>query len=83
MNKVMFAELLESVKQAAAIVSGEMKPARVFEYPRTENAAHAEEDRVKPTPTVPAIAASIPLAPGLADSPESDYLAQSSKPIPP
>ena len=36
MKKELFEELLESVKQGAAIMKGEMGPSRVFHFPETE-----------------------------------------------
>ncbi|MCK9229047.1 MAG: helix-turn-helix domain-containing protein [Syntrophorhabdaceae bacterium] len=36
MKKELFEELLESVKQGAAIMKGEMEPSRVFQFPETE-----------------------------------------------
>ena len=36
MKKELFDELLESVKQAGAIMKGNMKPSRVFEFPESE-----------------------------------------------
>lgn len=36
MNNEMFSELLESVKQADRIISGQDNPARVFDYPDVE-----------------------------------------------
>ena len=36
MNKKMFSELLESVKEMDAIASGERGPSRIFEYPDLE-----------------------------------------------
>jgi putative transcriptional regulator len=34
MHKELFEELLESIKQGGAILRGEMKPSRVFEFDR-------------------------------------------------
>ena len=36
MNDELFKELLESVKQGAAIMKGRMQPSRRFEFPETE-----------------------------------------------
>lgn len=36
MKKELFEELLESVKQGAAIMKGEIEPSRVFHFPETE-----------------------------------------------
>ena len=36
MEKELFEELLESVKQGGAIMKGAMKPSRVFEFPESE-----------------------------------------------
>ena len=36
MKKELFVELLESVKQGAAILQGRMKPLRTFEFPESE-----------------------------------------------
>jgi putative transcriptional regulator len=36
MKKELFEELLESVKQGAAIMKGTRKPSRIFEYPESE-----------------------------------------------
>jgi putative transcriptional regulator len=36
MKKDLFEELLESVKQGAAIMKGERKPSRIYEYPESE-----------------------------------------------
>ena len=36
MKKELFDELLESVKQGAAIMKGTMEPSRVFHFPDTE-----------------------------------------------
>ncbi len=36
MKKELFDELLESVKQGAAIVKGTLKPSRTFKYPESE-----------------------------------------------
>ena len=36
MKRKLFEELLESVKQGAAIMKGEMEPSRVFHFPETE-----------------------------------------------
>ncbi|MEW6608966.1 MAG: helix-turn-helix domain-containing protein [bacterium] len=36
MKQEMFEELLESVKQGDAIMKGEMKPSRSFEFPESE-----------------------------------------------
>ena len=36
MKKELFEELLESVKQGGAIMSGKMKPSRAFEFPDSE-----------------------------------------------
>jgi putative transcriptional regulator len=36
MKDELFQELLESVKQGAAIMKGESQPSRTFEFPETE-----------------------------------------------
>ena len=36
MKDELFQELLESVKQGAAIMKGELQPSRMFEFPETE-----------------------------------------------
>jgi putative transcriptional regulator len=36
MKKELFEELLESVKQGAAIMKGELEPSRVFHFPEAE-----------------------------------------------
>ncbi|MDD4197212.1 MAG: hypothetical protein PHT96_12525 [Syntrophorhabdaceae bacterium] len=43
MKKELFEELLESVKQGAAIVKGELKPSRVFHFPETEEGRKTHE----------------------------------------
>jgi len=36
MKKELFKELLESVKQGGAIMKGDIKPSRIFEFPESE-----------------------------------------------
>jgi len=36
MKKELFEELLESVKQGGAIMKGDIKPSRIFEFPESE-----------------------------------------------
>lgn len=36
MKKELFEELLESIKQGGAIIKGQMKPSRTFEFPESE-----------------------------------------------
>lgn len=43
MKDELFQELLESVKQGAAIIKGEAKPSRSFEFPETEVRALREQ----------------------------------------
>lgn len=43
MNDELFKELLESVKQGAAIMKGSMQPSRSFEFPETEVRALREQ----------------------------------------
>jgi putative transcriptional regulator len=43
MNDELFKELLESVKQGAAIMKGTMEPSRSFEFPETEVRALREQ----------------------------------------
>ena len=43
MNDELFKELLESVKQGAAIMKGTMQPSRSFEFPETEVRALREQ----------------------------------------
>lgn len=44
MEEKMFEELLESVRQAKAIVKGEMEPGRVFEFDEPESDHRIEID---------------------------------------
>jgi putative transcriptional regulator len=43
MDDELFQELLESVKQGAAIMKGELQPSRTFEFPETEVRALREQ----------------------------------------
>jgi putative transcriptional regulator len=43
MNDELFQELLESVKQGAAIMKGEVEPSRSFDFPETEVRALREQ----------------------------------------
>ena len=48
MRKELFDELLESVREAGAIMRGELKPSRMFYYPSSqESATHQDNGRKK------------------------------------